>query len=373
MEKLTFLIVDDEARIRKGLRRFLRNGDFRILEASSAEQAKNIMENNAVGILIADQQMGGISGLELLRWAKKNYPDTVRVMLTGYSSVGLMQDVINKGEVFRFVTKPWENDQLKDVIASSIELCVRTHQQRRLEGLQKEQEQAMQQLEERFQGAWRKLHENKQLLHESRIEAIRALAIAVDAKDPYTHGHMERVSATALKIAQTLDLPADQRDAIQMAGMLHDVGKIGVPDNILLYPGDLSEADWVVMKLHPEMGGRILDPIKFSWNLRELIEAHHERYDGTGYPQGLKGDEIPLGSRILAVADAYDAMASKRRYRAALSPDLIQREIEKKLGSQFDPNVGKVFLNLMRSGKIPMPRPGDVGGKSSSKMENDNV
>lgn len=379
MDKTALLIVDDDPHIRAGIMRFLRKAELTILQASSAEEAKALLKNNTVGVLIADHQMAGISGLELLRWARINNPDTVRVMLTGHSSVDLMQEVINSGEVYRFITKPWENDQLKDVIESCFKHYEHVSLQRHLESLREEQEKALKQLEMRFQQAWKELHENRQTLKDSRLEAIQALAKAVDAKDPYTHGHMERVSDVALKIAQTLDLPVDQRDAIQMAGLLHDVGKIGVPDNVLFYVGKMTDAEWAIIKLHPEMGGRILDPIKFSWNLRELIEAHHERYDGAGYPRGLKGEEIPLGSRILAVADSYDAMAHERRYRPALPNDLIVKEIEENLGTQFDPVVGEVFLNLMRAGKIHTPTADNSGSlnsgcsRKSSEMEGGHV
>jgi putative nucleotidyltransferase with HDIG domain len=183
------------------------------------------------------------------------------------------------------------------------------------------------------------------------FETIRSLAYALEARDAYTRGHSERVTAWSLKVAEALGLGEEDRQILGHAGMLHDIGKIGVADAILNKPYVLSEDDRKIIENHPLFGGTILAPLRFLERVQALVRHHHERFDGTGYPEGLKGETIPFGARIIAVCDAYDAMTSDRPYRKALSHEAAVGEVRAKSGTQFDPQIVTVFLEIVEQGR----------------------
>jgi len=192
--------------------------------------------------------------------------------------------------------------------------------------------------------------ENAQLqedLQSTYLQTVKALAEAVEAKDPYTRGHSDRVTKYALAIGRKLGLDEEELKILEHAAALHDVGKIGVPDSILSKPDKLTPAEYELVKRHAEMGERILKPVRSFDKVCQIVRHHHESFDGSGYPDGLAGEEIPLLARILAVADAYDAMTSDRPYRAAFSPDEARRRIEEGKGKQFDPRVCDAFLEVL--------------------------
>lgn len=183
-----------------------------------------------------------------------------------------------------------------------------------------------------------------QLKH-AHMETIQSLAAALDAKDPYTHGHSQRVADLSLKIARELGLSAPELEAVHYAGILHDIGKIGVDDGVLNKPGKLTEEDWTKIRSHPIIGADIVKNVRFLRGVDAIIRHHHESFDGSGYPDGLKGEEIPLGARILCVADAFDAMTTERVYRTAFSMEQAVAELQSKAGQQFDPRVVAAFVD----------------------------
>ncbi len=185
-----------------------------------------------------------------------------------------------------------------------------------------------------------------QNLHESYLSIIRALASALELKDPYTRGHSESVSRYAVALAERLKLSPEEIEIIEVAAILHDIGKIGVQTNILNKPGKLNDEEWKEIKQHPEFSCKILKEVNFPWKIKPLIYAHHERYDGKGYPTGLKGDKIPLGARIIAVADTFAAMTSDRVYRKGLSKELTIEELKRVAGTQLDSELVKVFVEM---------------------------
>lgn len=193
----------------------------------------------------------------------------------------------------------------------------------------------------------RELIITKDILKESELDAIMALILSQEAKDPYAYGHTSRVTQYAVALAKELRLPAHTIDTIERAAKLHDIGKIGIKDSILFYEGKLSEKDYEVIKTHPVKSVNILEPLKFLQEEKEMILHHHERFDGKGYPQGLKKDQIPLGARIIAIADSFDAMSSDRVYRKRLPKDMVIKELQENAGTQFDPNLAKVFLGII--------------------------
>jgi len=185
-------------------------------------------------------------------------------------------------------------------------------------------------------------------LQEAEINTIAVLILTEEAKDPYVRGHTKRVSQYALAIAKAIGLSEKEQKIIERAGILHDLGKIGIDDSILNKPGKLNDQEWKIMKEHPQRGLEIIKPLQFLPAEKEIVLHHHERYAGGGYPEGIKGEEISLGARIMAVADTFDAMNSARPYREPLSKDTILAELEKVAGTQLDPMVVKVFLELLQ-------------------------
>lgn len=184
-------------------------------------------------------------------------------------------------------------------------------------------------------------------LKKTHIETIQSLAAALDAKDPYTRGHSQRVADMARKVATAMELPEREVEAVHYAGLLHDIGKIGVQDDVLNKVGALSDEDWEKIRSHATIGAEIVQHVRFLHGVSDMIRHHHEAYDGTGYPEGLKGEDIPIGARILAVCDAYDAMTTDRPYRNALAPNEAIAELKRNSGVQFDPQVVQAFLEVM--------------------------
>lgn len=191
-----------------------------------------------------------------------------------------------------------------------------------------------------------KLHDQ---VRRSYLGAIMALVQAIEARDPYTKGHSEKVSEYAIQFSKVLELGSADTEAIQMAGLLHDVGKIGIPDYILLKPGRLSEEEYERIKVHPVISSLIIEPVPFPWDIRTPVRHHHERWDGKGYPDGLKGEEIPLMARIISVVDVFDAITSDRAYRRAMSIETALEVILHVAGTQLDPELARAFVYMMRS------------------------
>jgi len=193
-----------------------------------------------------------------------------------------------------------------------------------------------------------------QYLRNHYVSLIMSLAAAIDSKDAYSLGHTERVSRLTMKVADELrkkgkyNINKRFKESLQLAALLHDVGKVGIPDNILRKPGPLDDKEWKVIKKHPQLGANILEPIEVESELKQAVHHHQEHFDGTGYPAGLSADEIPLMSRIIMVVDAYDAMTSDRPYRPKRSPNEAAKEIKKFAGKQFDPDVVNAFLNALK-------------------------
>ena len=189
-------------------------------------------------------------------------------------------------------------------------------------------------------------------LKEANLAAMKVLIVSEETKDPYLTGHSRRVTEYAVAIANKLNMGGSEKKSLEYAGYLHDIGKIGISDAILHKPGKLDKDEWEIIKKHPVVGVDILAPLKFLPEEKIMIKHHHERYDGGGYPDGLKGRGIPLGSRILAVADSFDAMNSKRAYRFALSREKIITELETSRGTQFDPEIIDIFLEILKESNI---------------------
>ncbi len=317
-KKYKILIVDDEPDNLALLYRTLR-GKYEITKATSAIEALEILKNQSFNCILSDHKMPQMDGVEFLRRTYEVCPNTTRLLVTAYSDVKILIDAINYGKIYRYIKKPFNPDELLHIVEASLEY----HQ------LKVDNENLIKDLKELFSGT------------------IRAIIEALDAKDSFTLGRSRRVTFYSLKMVERLHINNTEKSRIELAGLLHDIGMIGVAEDILNKSQKLTQEEFEEIKKHVQHSVRILEDIKQLYEVIEIIKYHHEYYDGNGYPYGLKGDEIPLGSRIIAVADAFDSMVSDRAYRQGLDPQEAMRIIEERSGSQFDPDLVRLFKDVL--------------------------
>ncbi len=324
------LLVDDEELIRRLLYKKLSAEGYRCEQAANAEQALEKLKEDSIELVILDIKMPEKSGVELLPEIKAKYPDTAVIMATAVSDANVAINCMKAG-AYDYVTKPFNLDEVSFSVERALE-------KRRLE---LENQDYQQHLEQRVE-------EQAQKIRTSFFNAVTALAYALEAKDIYTSGHSQRVTEVSVAIAKHLGLPKETIEKIRLAGLVHDIGKIGVREVVLNKPGSLSEEEYEHVRLHSETGEHILTPIVGDEEILKAVRHHHERYDGNGYPDGLKGEQIPLLARIIAVADTFDAMTSERPYRKALTEEAACAEVERGRGTQFDPKAADAFLEVRR-------------------------
>ncbi|MEE8558549.1 MAG: HD domain-containing phosphohydrolase [Myxococcota bacterium] len=355
------LFVDDEVNILKALTRLFRQEPVRVHTAGCAEEALSVLKQVPIDLIVTDQRMPGLSGAELLSRIRAEHPDVLRMMLTGFSQMDVALDAINRGEVYRLVTKPWNDDELRVTVRQGLATVRMQREIGRLDQITRQQNQALQQmnaalqdmnrnLETKVRDRTKEVEEQHRELRLAYVSTVRALAEAIDAKDSYTRGHSERVGVYATRIARELGCDRPFIERLYLGGLLHDVGKIGVPDQIISKPGPLTPEEYAKMQRHPEIGARILEPVSFLSDLIPCVRHHHEWFDGSdrGYPDQLARDRIPFPSRIILVADTVEAMTSDRPYRNALPLGSVIEEIEKFRGTQFDPVCADAFLRIIR-------------------------
>ena len=322
------LIIDDEEAIRRLIRSKLSAEGYKCEEASSAAQALDRLRDGEFGLVFLDIKMPGKSGIELLPEIKALYPDTAVIMATAMTEVSTAITCMRQG-AYDYITKPLN---LEELVLSAGRALEKRH-------LELENRDYQQHLEQKVEVQARKIRA-------SFLSAITALAYALEAKDKYTIGHSHRVSEISAAIAHELGVPPEEVEKVRLAGLTHDIGKIGVRESVLNKPAKLSDEEYQHVKSHPGMGEHILTPVMEEAGILEMVRHHHERYDGTGYPDRLANQQIPPGARLLAVSDCYDAMTSARSYRQALSAEAACAEIERCKGTQLDPQVAEAFLRI---------------------------
>lgn len=325
------LIVDDEQSIRRLLVRLLSQHGYHCTQADNADTAMLELSNNPFSLVILDIRMPGKSGIDLLPVIKSTYPGIAVIMATATTDVSTAIECMKQG-ADDYVIKPFNNER--------IILSVQRALERRL--LELEVKEYRQHLED-------KVVEQSGRIRAAFINTIRALVYALEAKDEYTSGHSQRVADISAAIARELHLPEDSIDKVVLAGLVHDIGKIGIQEAILLKPGKLTTEEYLEVQKHPEIGERIMGPVADSPDILQYIRHHHSYFDGSGYPDALRGYQIPLGARILAVADAYEAMTSERPYRKAMSNEDALAELVRSKGKQFDPEVVDAFFRCKDS------------------------
>ncbi len=347
------LFVDDEVIILKTLTRLFRSEPVNVFTAGSAKEALAIMAAESIQVVVSDQQMPETTGVFLLAEVRKNHPDVIRIMLTGYTEIDVAVNAINQGEVYRLMTKPWNDDEMRAMIRQAIDTYEMRREIDRLNRVTHKQNRVLEEmnrnLEQKVRERTREVQAKHRDLRTAYMSTVRALAEAIDAKDAYTRGHSERVAIYASRIARELGSKRQFIERIYLAGLLHDIGKIGVPDAIITKPGRLTPEEYEAMKQHPAIGARILEPVSFLADVVPCVRHHHEWFDGSdkGYPDRLRGLQIPYPSRIILVADTVEAMTSDRPYRKAVPLEAVIQEIQLFQGSQFDPEVAEAFLALI--------------------------
>ena len=336
------LIVDDEQAVREILSDGLASFGYLTETAPDGAAALAFLSTEPVHVVLSDIDMPEMSGIELLKLIKAEHPDLDVVMVTGVVDAETAVNAIRDG-ASDYVTKPFNLDEVCIVVE-------RTLEKRRLV-LENRAYQAH--LEDKVALRTRELVEKNRevarLYHELRSSyeaTLQALVTALDFRDNETQGHSLRVVEYAMTVADRLGVTEPERTWIRRGSLLHDVGKIGISDSILGKRGPLDPDEWIEMKRHPEMGYEMLREIRFLEPALDVVLCHQERWDGSGYPRGLQGDAIPLGARIFAVVDTFDAMTSDRPYRAALSIEIAREEISRFSGRQFDPKVARAFLGI---------------------------
>ncbi|OHB42070.1 MAG: hypothetical protein A2069_07845 [Planctomycetes bacterium GWB2_41_19] len=340
MKPNTILIVDDEENILKSLERLLENEGYRMFFANSGDKGLEIIKREDIQMVISDHRMPGMDGLKFLSEIKKILPDTIRIMLTGYADVDIAVKAINEGEVYRFVTKPWNNNELLGAVKQGIEYY---NLQRELDRLNKLIQSQNIELKEWNFKLEQKVADQTKHIRDLFLDAIKSLAFALEAKDKYTEGHSRRVTEYATGICEKMSFSKEYIEDIKLGSLLHDIGKIGIKESVLDKKEKLTKEEYGHVKTHVLIGEKILTPIIKNETVIKIVRHHHEHIDGSGYPDGLKGKTIPLEARIVAVADAYDALLSERPYRKATDQIYAFKELRKFSDIHFDSGIVEIL------------------------------
>jgi len=328
------LVVDDEKSVRNLLSRMLLKRGYECTLAADAVDARKFIKERNFELILSDVTMPGESGIDFIRYVAAEYPDTAIIMVTAIDDPEIAETALEAG-IYGYIIKPFNANELIINVRNSL-------RRRELEIADGAYRRNLEQMVEKRTAELQKTLEG----------TISALIMTVEYRDPYTGGHQQRVSDLASAIAKEMGFPEDKIMGIRMAGLLHDIGKIAIPVEILSKPGRLSKTEFELIKNHPQVGYDILNSIKFPWPISQIVLQHHERIDGSGYPNGLSGNEILIEAKILGVADVVEAMASHRPYRAALGIDKALEEISNNKGKYYDTEAANACLRVFKDKKF---------------------
>jgi putative two-component system response regulator len=315
------LVIDDEDVIRMLVMEILDAAGHEVAGADSAERALELLDETEFDLVVSDVVMPGLSGLELLEAVNARRASLPVVLVTGAGTYDTLSQALTRGAA-GLVTKPFAHAALQGAVADALERATRSRDELR-----------------------------ERLLAPTLASA---LANAIEARDEYLHGHCERLAALAVRIAEVLGLSASQVETLRLGAILHDVGKIGIPDRVLLKPAALDAEERRIIETHPEIGDKLLAPLDLLAGARPIVRHHHERWDGAGYPDRLGGEEIPLGARIVSVADSIEVMSSRQLYRRPRTPADVVQELRAYSGAQWDPRLVEIALDLIASGELEL-------------------
>jgi response regulator RpfG family c-di-GMP phosphodiesterase len=348
-EKGYIVCVDDDLALLETLWQQLMDltsATHEVVIAKSAEEGLAIIydlhhQGKTVEMVITDLLMPGMSGDRFLEIVQARFPHIVKILLTGHTGLDSALYCINNANLDKYISKPWQIEDLHMTVTSLLrQFRLRRDNQQLLEDLQLRNLQ--------LKGALRELRKAQGQVEESYMQTLQSLAAALDAKDPYTAGHSERVARWASMIARRLSLPREEIEDIRAVSLLHDIGKIGLPEKILNKPGRLTAEEMDMVKMHPIIGSQILEPLVSFARYVPIVRHHHERYDGHGYPDGLGGPDLPLAVWVTALADAFDAMTSNRPYRKGQALDFAFGEMLEGISRQFHPDCVRLFLEVLQ-------------------------
>jgi putative two-component system response regulator len=326
----TILVADDQASNRELLEELLTAEGFKVISVPDGTAALQELANAEIDLVLSDVMMPGLTGFEVCERIKSN-PETYLIPVVLITALSDKQDRIQgiKGDADDFLTRPVDRIELLARVRSLLRLKYRTDELERAESV------------------------------------LFSLARSIEGKDPHTHGHCERLAGYATRLGESLGLPEDQVIALRRAGVVHDIGKVAVPDAILLKPGPLTKEEWKVMREHPIVGERICAPLKSFRLVLPIIRHHHEKYDGSGYPDGLRGEATPVTARVMQIVDVYDALTSERPYKKPFSPaDALQIMKEEVSKGWWDPQIFGQFERLVRSGAADLHSAAAAGRNS---------
>ncbi len=329
------LVVDDETHVRSMVGWTLERSGYEVKLASSAKEALELLEQSSYDLLLTDIVMQDMSGIALLEKVHAQFPNLPVVMVTAIHDISVAIDAMRHG-AYDYLLKPFEREHLLKTVERALE-----HRQ-----VLEESHTYQQNLEQMVRARTDLLRHAMEDLEHSYDVTLEALGDALDLKDSETEGHSKRVTAYTIALARAMGVPPAEIKVIARGAFLHDIGKMAIPDEILRKPGTLTSEEQDVMREHCARGYHMLRKIPFLAGAAEIVFCHQEHFDGTGYPSGLRGREIPIGARIFAVADALDAITSDRPYRKARSFDTAREEVLRCSGTQFDPAVVEVFLKI---------------------------
>ncbi len=349
-EPTKILIVDDDVSVRDVIAVLLREEGYACTAVSSAEAALDAMRHAAdFSLVISDVRMPGRDGFWLLERMRDAHPDTAVVMLTAYGDTEAAVECLRNGAA-DYLLKPPKVTEL-------IRAIERALGRRRLELARQKYRRS---LENRVREKTAELSRALRELEATYSQTLWSLVAALDAREHETGDHSQRVVRYSIAVARRIGVPEREMPELGRGALLHDIGKIGVPDAILLKPGKLDDTEWREMKRHPQIGYDILRSIDFLKTSAEMVLSHQERFDGGGYPRGLAGEQIPIAARIFAIADTYDAMTNHRPYRRALSAEAARDEIARCAGTQFDRRCAEAFLSMTQVDLDELARPTDA-------------
>ncbi len=327
-ERYRIIAVDDEIGIIESLSVFLKRTDYEFVGITDPVEAIETIKREHFDLMLLDFMMTPLHGDEVVEEIRKFNKELYILLLTGHKDLAPPLETIKRLDIQGYCEKSDKFDQLLLLIESGIKSIKQMQEIKRIN---------------------EELEETNEKLEQAYLESVQTLRYTVEAKDTYTRGHSDRVSEYSVLIGRKLGLPEEQLKILRIGGLFHDIGKIGIPDSILQKNAKLTDDEYSEIKNHPSIGAHILGAATIFKDIIPIVKHHHERYDGRGYPSGLAGENIPYLARIAAVADTFDAMTSRRSYRDALDLQYVKDEFERCKGTQFDPQIAEVFINILNN------------------------